>query len=63
MRVGGERKRIKHNAIKCLKCGDVVESVARHDFRWCKCRSVAVDGGKDYLKRAGVDWEDRTEWE
>lgn len=34
--------------------GDVIESETRHDFKWCKCKSVAVDGGHDYLKRVGV---------
>jgi hypothetical protein len=22
----------------------------RHDFKWCACKSIAVDGGGDYLK-------------
>lgn len=48
---------ILHNRIKCLKCLDIIESVHRHDFKWCKCKSVAVDGGKDYLRRIGNDWE------
>ena len=41
------------NKIKCKKCGDVIESTYRHDFKFCKCRAVAVDGGKEYLKRIG----------
>ena len=41
------------NRIKCKKCGDIIESKHRHDFKWCKCNSIAVDGGKDYLKRIG----------
>ena len=41
------------NKIKCNKCSDVIESVHRHDFKFCKCGSVAVDGGKDYLRRCG----------
>jgi Zn finger protein HypA/HybF involved in hydrogenase expression len=44
---------ILHNKIKCKKCGDVIESVHRHDFKYCECGSVAVDGGKDYLRRIG----------
>jgi hypothetical protein len=24
-----------------------------HDFRYCKCQSVAVDGGYEYLERIG----------
>ena len=41
------------NKIKCNKCGDVIESVHRHDFKFCKCGAVAVDGGHDYLRRCG----------
>ncbi len=41
------------NKIRCLKCGDEIESTHRHDFKFCKCGSVAVDGGKDYLRRVG----------
>lgn len=41
------------NKIKCKKCGDEIESTYRHDFKMCSCESVAVDGGKDYLRRIG----------
>lgn len=47
------RYRITKNAIRCNKCGDFVESVHVHDFKWCSCQSVAVDGGHDYLRRVG----------
>lgn len=46
-------RRIIRNAIKCGECGEVVESIFRHDFKWCKCESVFVDGGFDYLRRGG----------
>jgi len=36
--------------IKCLICNDIIESKSRHDFVWCSCGNVAVDGGEDYLK-------------
>lgn len=39
------------NKIQCKACGDIIESTHRHDFKFCKCGAVAVDGGKDYLKR------------
>lgn len=39
------------NKIKCNHCGDEIESKSVHDFVWCKCGTVAVDGGKEYLKR------------
>ncbi len=45
--------RIARNRARCRKCGDVIESVHRHDFRWCKCHTIFVDGGKDYLRRGG----------
>lgn len=44
-------KTIKRNAAKCNKCGDIIESTHRHDFKWCSCRTVAVDGGLEYIKR------------
>lgn len=51
------------NKIKCKKCGDIIESTHTHDFKWCKCKSVAVDGGKDYLRRLGYpkDYEELSE--
>lgn len=41
------------NKIKCKKCGDIIESTSVHDFKRCKCGSVAIDGGNYYLKRCG----------
>ncbi len=43
---------ILRNIIQCIHCEDVIESRHRHDFQWCKWKTVAVDGGKDYLKRS-----------
>jgi hypothetical protein len=56
--------RLVRNAIRCLKCGVHIESKHRHDFVWCPCGAVAVDGGLDYAKRAGNhdDWVDASEW-
>jgi ribosomal protein S27AE len=41
------------NRAKCAECGDVIESRHRHDFVWCKCGSIAVDGGHDYIRCIG----------
>lgn len=51
------------NKIKCNKCGDAIESKSVHDFKFCSCHSVAVDGGHDYLRRIGnrEDWEELSE--
>lgn len=45
--------RIRANKIKCKKCGDIIESYNVHDFKYCKCGAVAVDGGQEYLRRLG----------
>lgn len=46
-------RRITRNAVQCHKCDEIVESTHRHDFKFCKCRNIAVDGGHDYLRRMG----------
>ncbi len=45
--------KIIKNAIRCKKCGDIIESKTVHDFKFCSCGSCAVDGGHDYLRRCG----------
>lgn len=42
---------VLRNRAKCKICGDIVESKYRHDFKWCKCGAMAVDGGHMYIKR------------
>ena len=45
-------------AVKCLKCGVVLESLFRHDFRMCDCdNQTMVDGGTDYIRLGGMDME------
>lgn len=46
-------EKIKINKAKCKLCGDIIVSEYRHDFRYCKCGEIFVDGGKDYLRRGG----------
>ena len=48
-----KRIKIKSNKIQCKLCQDVIESSHCHDFKWCKCKNCAVDGGHDYLRRLG----------
>jgi len=50
-------KTIVRNAIRCDSCLDEIESAHRHDFRYCSCGAVFVDGGKDYLRRG---WRDES---
>lgn len=47
--------KIIKNAIRCKNCGDVIESETRHDFKYCSCKRVFVDGGHNYLRRGFTD--------
>lgn len=49
---------IKRNIIKCLNCGDIIESKSTHDFVTCKCGKCSIDGGLDYLRRCGNSFDD-----
>lgn len=51
---------LKHPAVKCKKCKDVIYSMYRHDYHSCSCGNVAVDGGRDYLKISGRPEDYRT---
>jgi len=60
--------RLTRNALKCLGCGDIIESKHRHDFVTCSCGSWSVDGGLSYIKRSFkedpfVAQIDLSEWE
>lgn len=47
---------LTRNAVKCLSCGEVLESKHRHDFRCCGCyNETACDGGLDYQRILAVD--------
>ena len=53
------------NKIRCKKCGDIIESERVYvALKWCSCKSVAVDGGLDWLRRIGnsEDWEELSEY-
>lgn len=49
------------NVIRCNHCGDVLESAYTHDFKTCKCGTVSVDGGHDYLRRCFNTLDDFTD--
>jgi len=48
-----KKTRIIRNALLCMDCDDLIESKHRHDFRWCKCHTIFVDGGHEYLRCGG----------
>lgn len=45
------REVIIKNAAECTVCHELIESKHVHDFRSCKCGRIAVDGGREYLRR------------
>jgi len=53
--------KIIRNLGYCKECDVEIESTHRHEMTWCPGGHVAVDGGRDYLRRAGNwnDFEDR----
>ena len=38
------------NAFECPKCSSLIFSRTRHDYRWCPCKTIAVDGGLEYSR-------------
>ena len=42
--------------IKCLICGDIIESESVHDLVSCKCENCYIDGGNEYLHFGGKDF-------
>ncbi len=42
--------------IKCLLCGDIIESKSMHDLVFCKCESCYIDGGSDYTHIGAKDF-------
>ena len=52
---------IIQNAIKCKLCNEIIISQSRHDFNFCHCKAVAVDGGADYLRRTFTEGPDTYE--
>lgn len=42
--------------IKCLLCGDIIESKYRHNLVSCKCGNCHIDGGNDYSRFGGKNF-------
>ena len=47
--------------VRCNHCQEVIQSMHRHDFRWCSCKKVAIDGGNWYLRLLADSPKDFTE--
>jgi hypothetical protein len=44
------------NRAKCKLCGDILESLHRHDYVTCKCGEIFIDGGNDLLRCGAKDF-------
>ena len=57
-------RRLTRNAMRCRRCGMLLESKHVHDFVACPCGNF-VDGGLDYERRGGDpnDMEELSEYE
>lgn len=44
--------------IRCLKCKDIIESKHVHDFKFCSCENIFIDGGNEYVRYGGKALED-----
>jgi len=42
---GGLRYTQIRHAIYCKKCKETIESKHVHDFKYCSCKAVGIDGG------------------
>lgn len=49
------KEMILRNSAQCKLCGEEVESEGVHDFKWCGCGEIFVDGGRSYLRRGARD--------
>lgn len=43
--------------IRCKKCKSVIQSKHRHDLVSCKCGAIFIDGGNDYTRIGGSEYE------
>lgn len=50
-----DREMILRNSARCALCDEEVESEGVHDFKWCGCGEIFVDGGRSYLRRGARD--------
>jgi len=49
--------------LKCLVCGNEIQSKSRHDFVQCECGNCFVDGGNDYDRLGYTNIEYIMRWD
>lgn len=43
-------KKVIVNKVRCKKCNDIIESKHSHDFKYCHCGEIFIDGGNEYQR-------------
>lgn len=51
----------RHNKAQCGYCKQIIASKTIHHYNTCDCGKTSVDGGSNYLRRAGDNWNDLSE--
>jgi len=49
------------SGVKCTLCGDTIYSRANHDFHYCSCGNLFIDGGQATPGRMGWKYENTLE--
>ena len=50
------KDQLVYNSVECLKCGSILVSHHRHDYKTCGCENnTMVDGGVSYSRYGGVE--------
>jgi hypothetical protein len=55
---GGVKYTQCRHALYCKKCKDTIESKSDHDFQYCSCGAIGIDGGISYGNRILGNIED-----
>jgi hypothetical protein len=49
-----ERLVLIRNRVKCLECGEILESKSIHDYQECSCPNHCFTDGGSYYQRCGA---------
>ncbi len=60
-----QKRKLIRNAVRCLNCNEIIESINVHDMRYCSCGVTSIDGGLEYTKRGfgGKGFQELAEYE
>ena len=53
-----KKTKVKVTCIECPNCKDIIYSRAVHDYHHCSCGGLMIDGGFDYTRMGGREFND-----